>query len=367
MSTPPRDDELELSLFGPGYGECAVVHLGQGQWMVIDSCLNESGDAPVASEYLTRIGVDVRSQVNVILVTHWHDDHVRGVGSLIRQAENASFVCSAALRHEEFCQLMCAADLIKLVQHTSGASELSEVFAVLRERRCRRGLVGPDLWAQDGSVVYRGDGSPTVMVWALSPSSQTVTDTKVEFAKLLPQARTPIRRLPSRSPNEASVALLVNGDEIHLLLGGDLQVGADRQRGWLAVVSSPVRPKVRSSAYKVAHHGSSNADHDTIWSELLTPNPLAFVSPNGRLKRPIPTEGDIRRMKGRGGLVYSTVWPPTLRATRLAPAVERTLKEMKAKRRSLPRGPGHIRLRVPLTARSIDDGSIELLDGAKQL
>lgn len=40
VATPPVADELEVSVFGPGVGESVVVHLGHGDWMVVDSCLN---------------------------------------------------------------------------------------------------------------------------------------------------------------------------------------------------------------------------------------------------------------------------------------------------------------------------------------
>ena len=40
LAAPPRTDELEVSLFGPGVGECVIVHLGAGEWMVVDSCLD---------------------------------------------------------------------------------------------------------------------------------------------------------------------------------------------------------------------------------------------------------------------------------------------------------------------------------------
>src|SRR5262245_58961005 len=56
--TPPASDEVEISLFGPGIGECSVVHLGGGQWMVVDSCIDRSTRRPVALEYLAEIGVD---------------------------------------------------------------------------------------------------------------------------------------------------------------------------------------------------------------------------------------------------------------------------------------------------------------------
>ena len=46
---PPRDDEFELTLLGPGYGESIVMHVGDGAWVLVDSCGRT--DAPV------RVGV----------------------------------------------------------------------------------------------------------------------------------------------------------------------------------------------------------------------------------------------------------------------------------------------------------------------
>ena len=45
---PPSPDELEISLFGPGRGECVVVHLGNNDWLVVDSCLDNTSSQPVA-------------------------------------------------------------------------------------------------------------------------------------------------------------------------------------------------------------------------------------------------------------------------------------------------------------------------------
>ena len=74
----PKTDEIELSLFGPGIGECAVVHLGNGEWMTVDSCLAADRSTPVAVEYLISLGVDIATQFKLIVVTHWHDDHIKG-------------------------------------------------------------------------------------------------------------------------------------------------------------------------------------------------------------------------------------------------------------------------------------------------
>lgn len=35
---PPDAQEMEITLFGPGYGESVVVHLGDQHWFIVDSC-----------------------------------------------------------------------------------------------------------------------------------------------------------------------------------------------------------------------------------------------------------------------------------------------------------------------------------------
>ena len=76
----PRNDEFELTLFGPGYGESLVLHVGDGVWVLIDSC--GRADAPVALDYLRRIDVDPSEAVRMIVATHWHDDHIRGLAEI---------------------------------------------------------------------------------------------------------------------------------------------------------------------------------------------------------------------------------------------------------------------------------------------
>ena len=36
----PADDEIEITTIGPGFknGESVVIHYGDGNWMIIDSC-----------------------------------------------------------------------------------------------------------------------------------------------------------------------------------------------------------------------------------------------------------------------------------------------------------------------------------------
>ena len=38
---PPGKNEFEITLFGPGYGESVVLHVGSGAWIVVDSCIDK--------------------------------------------------------------------------------------------------------------------------------------------------------------------------------------------------------------------------------------------------------------------------------------------------------------------------------------
>ena len=71
---PPAADELEISFFGPSYGESVVLHVGDGQWLIVDSCLSPSTGEPQALEYLKAIRADF-SRIRAVVATHWDNDH----------------------------------------------------------------------------------------------------------------------------------------------------------------------------------------------------------------------------------------------------------------------------------------------------
>jgi glyoxylase-like metal-dependent hydrolase (beta-lactamase superfamily II) len=92
----PDRDCVEVSLFGPGYGECIVVHLGFDDWIVVDSCIEPDSGKPIALAYLEAIGV-AYSRIALVTASHWDDDHIRGISEVFREATGAQFVCSSAM------------------------------------------------------------------------------------------------------------------------------------------------------------------------------------------------------------------------------------------------------------------------------
>jgi hypothetical protein len=339
-------------------GECLVVHLGFGEWMIVDSCINGATGRPIALDYLESIGVDVSKQVKLVLVTHWHDDHIRGVGQIVRTAPAARFGCSAAVKSPAFLSLISASKLIKLVEHTSGLAEFEDVLSTKSN--------GPDIWMDEAKVLYMSSSSPQVKVHALSPSTQTVTNAMGNFAVMLGALKKGNRQpFPCVTPNDHSVVLLVETKDVHLLLGADLETGANPNTGWNAVIASTTRPKVFSCGYKVSHHGSHNGDMPQIWTHLNHKNPCAMLTPYSRGRKPLPADSDVARLKSQSTQVFCTVWPASQRPKSRTP-VDRTMNEVVRNRQAVLKRPGHIRLRVPLAGQP-NHIVVDLFNNAKKI
>ena len=128
------ENEIEISVFGPGFGECIIIHAGFNEWIVIDSCIDSVSGRPAALVHLESRGLDPATVVKFILCTHWHDDHVGGLSDLVHACESARFACSSALTRREFLEVVQAFNKRPLIATTSGLTEISKVLSILRAR-----------------------------------------------------------------------------------------------------------------------------------------------------------------------------------------------------------------------------------------
>src|SRR5215472_16409431 len=105
LTDPPASDVLEVSIFGPGKGECVLVHLGSNLWIIVDSCKDQRNRQVSALTYLDGIGVNAAEAVILVVATHADDDHFSGIADVFDRCESALFVCSEAVTKEEFFAL----------------------------------------------------------------------------------------------------------------------------------------------------------------------------------------------------------------------------------------------------------------------
>lgn len=299
-SLPPSPDELELSLFGPGYGEALLVHLGAGKWILVDSCLHCDSSQPAALAYLHELGVDIAQAVELIVATHWHDDHIRGISAALRECTGADLAVSGAINHEEFFTLV-SSYLVPSIMESTGVDELRQVLKTLQARKSRGDRYNPPRYAVADKILYHdsvklGTSDVTATVSALSPSDASLLQAQLSFARILASQQQARTRVAPPSPNSASVVLWIEVGSHRLLLGSDLEVTHQPNTGWSAILDDALLVTERAGIFKIPHHGSKNAHHPRVWSELLLDDPLALLTPFRRGRTSLPSPEDSARI-----------------------------------------------------------------------
>lgn len=292
LHTPVEDDEFELTLIGPGYGESAVLHGGDGRWLVVDSCVDSDG-RPSPLRYLEGLGVDSAASVELVVATHWHDDHIRGMGSVVEACERAAFCCAGVLSRREFGALIEEWDLYRPSRLGSGTREFRRVLASLAERESRL------QYAVAGRLLLSNDH---LQVRALSPSRAAFQHFLDSIGNLLQRSARSVGQTPFLSPNQASVVLSVQAGDVAVLLGSDLP-----RAGWADILDGRAREAMKAVIFKVPHHGSPDADEPNVWHEMLAnPNPYAVLTPWRRGGRTRPAPEDADRLLARTSNAYAT-------------------------------------------------------------
>ena len=277
----PSRDEVEITVFGPGYGEAISVHVGDGCWLLADSCVLPSLNKPASLDYLERIGVPF-SDVKVIIATHWHDDHVKGLSKMVEACPNAKLYISDVFNDREAFAFMNAYGGNLAYQQTGGTKELYQAVIASKKRA----------FAHQQSIIWEGNILGRKMrAVAFSPTHEAKAQATAHFAKNIPTDQAPINHAPELRPNFEAVVINIDLGDDGILLGSDLEDHGTL--GWSAIVGDEwCLSNQRASAYKIAHHGSPNGDHPDIWKKLLATNPFAVLTPyiNGSVNLPNATD-----------------------------------------------------------------------------
>jgi hypothetical protein len=270
---PPADDELEVSIFGPGKGECIVVHVPNGPWFVVDSHIvrDSGGERSVAAAYLKdTLGVE---SVFGVFFTHWHSDHTGGALSLLEAFAPAIAVVGlpAAFSKQELASYL--ADQIPEDETVKPIRDLLGTMSFLEKNKA----------VDRVRLTYRVNLAPSGAAWNLEALSPSAEDEKGALAELTD-------RRSSYDRNSTSVVLRLEVAGMIVILCSDLPKGKNDLCGWRRIVATQ-GSRLVADIVKVGHHGSSTAFYEPAWSLMgqsgrtvagITPFPAA----KGHLPRP---------------------------------------------------------------------------------
>jgi hypothetical protein len=361
----PAPDEVEISLFGPGYGECILIHPGDGYWIVVDSCIDPITFKPIALDYFDTIGVNPAVAVKEVIATHWHDDHIRGLGNVFKACKHAEFVCSDAINNKEFCEIVALYGHKIMTEIPSGVDEFRDVLEEMAIRAKESGTMITPRWAIADAHLWRSHlvaAGVDSSLYSLSPSHAALVMSRLDIANLFPKLKEPKRRILPFSANHAAVVLWVSIGDLHAILGADLEE-RDEQIGWSVILKSPTRPRGKASAFKIPHHGSENAHHPGVWKDLLDSKPVAFLSPHRKGSNILPTAEDVSRICSLTNSAYTTAETPHGKIIKRDKTVEKMIKQSGRVVRQIYTKCGHVRLR----ARQGASWKVDLFDGARHL
>lgn len=284
----PSDSIGEITLIGTGggYGESIVVHLGNKTWIIIDSCIDPVSKKCLPLLYLEDIGVNIRTDVKLLICTHWHDDHIRGISQILEAAEDSDFCFAKPNDRVKFLQLL-SLDYSKIEKEASNSStiEFNRCIELIDKRQKRLVL------AQENTILIGTnlDSNLRSEVISLSPSYQTILDFDKEISSLIKEFGTINKKMSVQSPNSKSVALFIKLGKHRALLGADLEIGMNENEGWRNILNNSTVIDKKSSLYKIPHHGSETGHHIDIWVKLLEKDPISKLTPwNKNFKLPNP-------------------------------------------------------------------------------
>lgn len=282
VTSPPAEEEFEITVLGTGggYGESVVIHVGNGNWIIIDSCKSPYSELSLPVEYLRKLGVDTSTQVKLVLCTHFDDDHIQGMSNVIHECSAAKWFISRVTDQQKFLRLVgLEHEKAKKLGSSSSTAEFVKCLEILDSR----GTIPIYNYASQDTTLFTTtfpDGSRSEVV-ALSPSQQSQIDFDSEISQLITEFGVPEKKLIVKN-NHRSVVLLLKLESHRALLGADLEVTNSTVTGWKGIMNLCTTIDTKSSYFKIPHHGSSNGYDSSIWTTLLLDKPEATITPWNR-------------------------------------------------------------------------------------
>jgi hypothetical protein len=295
--TYPNPDEIELTFFGPGFGESIVVHVPGIGWGIIDSCefktKNEKFIPPLEYLFLQNI-----NHISFLILTHPHLDHFSGMDEIIQnylgKIDRVCLYAGDGVR--EYASYL----INKRIMGFPGATQLAVILKELKNAT-KKGADRRKLGALTSIIPRQGVSvngkSFEVEIISLSPLAEDEERYVDILRKALPKLGEKFKNLPDRDHNLIASAIRISVGETIIILGSDVEKGRTALSGWRGIVESLDAPDLSVKVLKVAHHGSTNAYHKKAWEEHSKKSKIvSVIMPYHRGGQILPTIKDIQRI-----------------------------------------------------------------------
>lgn len=265
--------DIKVVVFGRGNGESILVEAENKHWIVVDSFINPISKEPAALTYLRELGLDPSEVLKTIIITHFHEDHIRGMTEIIQKAHPKASICLPdALTTCEALSYYVALDVLNGYDSISKVKEMISVLEYLDKNQRY------PIRINQNKLIFENNNH---VITALSPSDY---DSYLANKKFMAEvANTPkcFFSASKENPNHFCIAISIQNKNSGkcILLGGDLEVCDNDNSGWTSALSSIKAPSQQSiEVFKVPHHGSDTAYHIDTWENYVIKDALAILT-----------------------------------------------------------------------------------------
>ncbi len=302
LLTLPKLNELEICVFGPGYGESVVLHIPRVGWGVIDSCVAriEETIAVLPFEYLSELLTPQYPKLAFVILTHPHEDHYKGLEKLLKDYPGGiERVCRYAgdgireLKTYITRQRKASRDVLP------GLSEVFRAMETATESGAQlRRLNEMTIVFEKERVEVEGYGTTDIRMIALSPSAESIQKYVEILLQAVPLIGKPVKPLKDKYHNLISVALHLKIGALQVVIGSDLEKGSDCKTGWDCVVHNRDCPDLWGNLVKISHHGSEDGFNSLAWKAHTSKGkPIAILTPFCRGNVILPKDGNLENFR----------------------------------------------------------------------
>ncbi len=355
--TLPKEDELEISIFGPGYGESIVLHVPHVGWGIIDSFVQKFENTSIVPplEYLLKILDRPYPKLAFIILTHPHEDHCKGIDKIIKEYPGGiERVC----RYDGFgLKELRAYNAINNTKLKQAAPGLVYAYRAMEEAT-KKGSQLKDLSEMtlvfDKRIETERNCFTEIRMMALSPSAKSKEKYRKELLNVFRvEEGISITGKDNSDHNLISVALVLKLGNLQVVFGSDVEEGTNNETGWSGIVSNINEPSLWAHLVKVPHHGSENAHNDLAWEKFCSKGkPIALISPFLKGSVVLPKVNDLERIKalshkvGITGYINLETRLKKYYTREVVRSINSTVRTMKIIEK--PKKPGLIRVRYKL-------------------
>ena len=280
------DEFAVVVIGGPSLGESVLLHYGDGKWIIVDSCTYRGVNLPLF--FLEKVHADL-DLVGHVICSHWHDDHVAGMSTLLEKCKYAYFRLPLISNDYVLPQIFVFKTERSVKENEKKAWEMFKAcLDKLNDRDDADGVAYKDKYyvkLEDSIEDYQTHGT-RVDIKAFSPSTEMID----RFGQMLVNGNADALEFDDSQiePNFCSIALGVRfgNNERHLFVGADLECNRDGDDdvdscdgdcenrhaiGMCNVICNRYFEQLRQISYtKIIHHSSKTGYCPKYWNEYVT-------------------------------------------------------------------------------------------------